>query len=428
MADDNIDPDDFSDSELGADYEEAADTVADQEQDEQHTQKVNGKIDSLKLRVKELESQLKSEKRQHEKSKEELSVLRESPKTMSVTNNSASLNVISELISICAKFHVSTARLTNDHSEEAIVGVLKALGRSTGPTGVEDSSRPDTSMSMKSSKSAHGTQEWMVSRIKSLEDELRLALGAAEDIKALKTKLVQMIDRIRSEKEARERQMFDLKTTRKKLLILTDHIEKLMSHLKHEAAAKIRALETLREQEKTTFLANQKCLKFSRQGVAKDRLIMELREGGKILEDQLRLMDEKYLELRTKLDFARENSEKRIRKAEKIAGELRVKFALAGNMQPLDSMPMPQSRGDNGSYTASEFDEGYSVVQSVMTADSKSSTGRLKRNKSAPKEKVFETEKEKEEEVQRLLEKMRLKQGRGANWTEEKARQLTESR
>ena len=35
--------------------------------------------------------------------------------------------------------------------------------------------------------------------------------------------------------------------------------------------------------------------------------------GSKILEDQLRLMDEKYLELRTKLDYARESGMKKVR-------------------------------------------------------------------------------------------------------------------
>ena len=39
----------------------------------------------------------------------------------------------------------------------------------------------------------------------------------------------------------------------------------------------------------------------NRKSVAKDRYLIELREGSKILEDQLRLMDEKYLELRGKL-------------------------------------------------------------------------------------------------------------------------------
>ena len=33
----------------------------------------------------------------------------------------------------------------------------------------------------------------------------------------------------------------------------------------------------------------------NRKSVAKDRYLIELREGSKILEDQLRLMDEKYV-------------------------------------------------------------------------------------------------------------------------------------
>jgi hypothetical protein len=41
-------------------------------------------------------------------------------------------------------------------------------------------------------------------------------------------------------------------------------------------------------------------------------------------------MDEKYLELRTKLDYARDSGVKKVQKAEKIARELRMKYALAG--------------------------------------------------------------------------------------------------
>ena len=51
-----------------------------------------------------------------------------------------------------------------------------------------------------------------------------------------------------------------------------------------------------------------------------------------------------------------------------------------------------------------------------------------KKPKSAPKPKILETEEEREEEVQRLLEKMRLKNGGAGNWSEEKARELVESR
>ena len=52
------DPDDYSDSELGGEYDETVETAGG-DQDEQHAQKVNGKIDSLQMRVKELEAELK---------------------------------------------------------------------------------------------------------------------------------------------------------------------------------------------------------------------------------------------------------------------------------------------------------------------------------------------------------------------------------
>lgn len=154
------------------------------------------------------------------------------------------------------------------------------------------------------------------------------------------------------------------------------------------------------------------------------------------MEDQLRLMDEKYLELRTKLDYARESSEKRIKKAERTAGDLRVKFALAGNMGSLDAIPLPQSQmmGQgtfDGTGSLGSFDQdGYTIGdgQSYYTADTKNSSKISKQKKprsgSAPKAKTFENEEEKEIEVQRLMEKMRMKKGSSANWNEEKAKDL----
>ena len=42
---------------------------------------------------------------------------------------------------------------------------------------------------------------------------------------------------------------------------------------------------------------------------AREELILELKQGARLLEDQLRLMDNRYLELRGKLDYARTSSE-----------------------------------------------------------------------------------------------------------------------
>ena len=43
-------------------------------------------------------------------------------------------------------------------------------------------------------------------------------------------------------------------------------------------------------------------------------------------------MDEKFLELRNKLDFARESSLKKVQRAEKVARELRLKFAFSSSI------------------------------------------------------------------------------------------------
>jgi hypothetical protein len=118
-------------------------------------------------------------------------------------------------------------------------------------------------------------------------------------------------------------------------------MEKLMMHLKLESASKLRTLEQLRLSEKAVIKLKEKCELMNKKSAAKDRLILELREGSKILEDQLRLMDEKYLELRTKLDYARETGVRKVKRAERTAHELRMKFALSGSSVILDKMPLP---------------------------------------------------------------------------------------
>lgn len=58
------------------------------------------------------------------------------------------------------------------------------------------------------------------------------------------------------------------------------------------------------------------------------RLISELREGSKVLVDQLGLMDEKYLDLRSKLDVARSQQRAMVEKAQKEAADLRKQIAM----------------------------------------------------------------------------------------------------
>lgn len=68
----------------------------------------------------------------------------------------------------------------------------------------------------------------------------------------------------------------------------------------------------------------------------------EVSEGSKVLEDQLRLMDEKYLELRTKLDITRDHLGKKIRAAKKECSELRTKYAFAMNGASLDKVKVDE--------------------------------------------------------------------------------------
>jgi len=64
----------------------------------------------------------------------------------------------------------------------------------------------------------------------------------------------------------------------------------------------------------------------------KDAVVGELKDGGKILEDQLQLMDDKYMELRIKLDWSRTHTEKIIKKTDEQVRELRSKFVLATDL------------------------------------------------------------------------------------------------
>lgn len=274
----------------------------------------------------------------------------------------------------------------------------------------------------------------LVARVKSLEIELRLALGAAEDIKALKAKLLQLVDRIRSEKEHKLRAETQLGATKKKLDILSDHIEKLMIFLKHEAAAKVRCTESLRIAEKEILGLKDKCDLIQSKSNAKDKFIIELREGSKVLEDQLRLMDEKYLELRTKLDYAREVGTKRVKDAERKASELRTKFALAGNTMVLDSMPLPTMSQmiPSMSMNGSGMGKSVSMNMNSLSYDQPPSAVGKKSGKMSKKMKHSQSvginssmSVNDDISLDDVMEKLRLQQGTKKDWTEDQIRALT---
>jgi|MDSY01.1.fsa_nt_gb hypothetical protein len=181
-----------------------------------------------------------------------------------------------------------------------------------------------------------------------LENELKVALGHADDLIVLKSKALQLLERQKAEKEQRLRAEAGTKLANRKVLALSQHIEKLMLHLKHEAAAKAKAHEAAGRATQEVSLLRARNAALGRRAAARDQIIVELKEGAKILEDQLRLMDEKYMELRTKLDYTRVSTGREVNKYKAQCSQLRAKWAMLSNQpghQPtlLDEMEVPSS-------------------------------------------------------------------------------------
>mmetsp|Transcript_20501 Transcript_20501/g.70805 ORF Transcript_20501/g.70805 Transcript_20501/m.70805 type:complete len:141 (+) Transcript_20501:330-752(+) len=102
-----------------------------------------------------------------------------------------------------------------------------------------------------------------------------------------------------------------------------------MSHLKNEAQSKAAAQLDLRKCERDSEAQKQRGAALAKRNDVREQFLLEIKEGSKILEDQLKLMDKRYLDLRGKLDWTRS----RETKARKQASKLRVSLAVANDRQ-----------------------------------------------------------------------------------------------
>jgi len=164
-------------------------------------------------------------------------------------------------------------------------------------------------------------------KLETMGSELSMAVGVNDDVAVLKAKAMQLVDRQKMEKEGRLKAEQQIVEADQKIEILSDHIEKLMFHLKHEAAAKAKAYGAQRRVQRELELLKARNAALLKKNQSREKVILELKEGSKILEDQLRLMDEKYIELRTKLDWQRSKSEKELKKYKNQAADLRMKWS-----------------------------------------------------------------------------------------------------
>ncbi|TMW68561.1 hypothetical protein Poli38472_006029 [Pythium oligandrum] len=176
-------------------------------------------------------------------------------------------------------------------------------------------------------------------RIDRLEGEVDAAMNNHNEFQNLKEKMIEAVSRERVEKELRARTEFNLKEATDKIMALSEHIEKLMVHLKHEAAAKTKAIDSQRQTDKEVNECKDKIAVLTKKNTLKDQQLQELEQGSRILEDQLRLMDEKFIDVRNKLDWTRATSQKETKKLQQELSSLRMKWQMASDAGLLTSLP-----------------------------------------------------------------------------------------
>ena len=71
---------------------------------------------------------------------------------------------------------------------------------------------------------------------------------------------------------------------------------------------------------------------------------MEIAEGSKVLEDQLQLMDEKFLDMRSKMDMTRGLFQAEVDRVKKKCADLRLKYSMATGGGLLDSVDVAKMR------------------------------------------------------------------------------------
>lgn len=156
----------------------------------------------------------------------------------------------------------------------------------------------------------------------SVKSELESRANEADDIENLRQKVSQMGTRLLAERQVKIKAQTDLADEQSKVKTLSDQIEKLMVHLKHVASDKARTLAELSRLKKEIDLSTRSNAALTKKNERKDQAIAELIESTKPIEGQMRMMEEKYVELRSKLEWTRSQTDRALRKKDK---ELREK-------------------------------------------------------------------------------------------------------
>lgn len=235
-------------------------------------------------------------------------------------------------------------------TEDVCISILRDRTRpsSTRMQTTGGTSRPKSAGAVSDGVDAAGgvsENEWaLLQRAKVLEEELRLALCAAEDIRALKAKAGHLLEEVRRGKEVVSVETGKVKAAEHRNRMLQDHAEKLMLIVRNLSQDKVRMAEARKEERLLCFkLTHELAVKTKKQETSK-RLCVELQAAGRVLTKQLEIMTQKFQELRGRLDAARSQQNGAFDRATKEASSLRKKFAaITRGKGRLDDVVLPDS-------------------------------------------------------------------------------------
>ena len=115
-----------------------------------------------------------------------------------------------------------------------------------------------------SQRSSENKENELKERARLLKEELTLALNATQDIRSLKAKCKHLLEEVRKSKEHAIRHEESKEAAEKKVMMLVDHLERIMNVIKNESTAKIKAIEKYRVERILVFKLTQKLAKQER--------------------------------------------------------------------------------------------------------------------------------------------------------------------
>ena len=109
---------------------------------------------------------------------------------------------------------------------------------------------------------------------------------------------------------------------------LSAQLEKVMKHLQHEMVSRKKCEMQVNEQAKRLSASKKKQAFLAKKNIELQKLISQTKKSSSILEDQLTLMDRKYIELRKTLDWTRTNSQKELKRVQSERDQFKTRLLL----------------------------------------------------------------------------------------------------